>query len=160
LVWRRKLDLLRLETSGRYEIWRVPAHGGVAGQITRNGGFAAFESPDGKTLYYTISGAGDEGLFAKRLPDGDEEQVVKENVAWRGFAVFSEGVYYLHRRVQNSYEIRFYEFASGQVRVIAEIEAPLSVWSYGLAVSPDRKTFLFSKNVSQASDLMMIENFR
>ena len=38
--------------TGRSEVWKVPAAGGQAVRITRRGGFAAFESPDGKSLYY------------------------------------------------------------------------------------------------------------
>jgi hypothetical protein len=30
----------------------------------------------------------------------------------------------------------------------------------GLTVSPDRKTFLFSRSAVSGSDLMLIENFR
>ena len=36
--------------TGRLEVWKVPAAGGQAVQITKRGGFAAFESQDGKTL--------------------------------------------------------------------------------------------------------------
>jgi Tol biopolymer transport system component len=36
--------------SGRFEIWRIPVGGGTVAQVTRNGGFTAFESTDGKTL--------------------------------------------------------------------------------------------------------------
>ena len=31
----------------------MPAGGGEAVQVTRNGGETAFESPDGKSIYYT-----------------------------------------------------------------------------------------------------------
>ena len=145
--------------SGRFEIWRAPVHGGTEEQITRNGGYVGFESIDGKTLYYTVSHQGAEGLYAKRLPDGDEKQAVKEEVSSRGFAVFADGVYYLHRLGQSGYEIRFQEFANGRVQVVGEIEGHL-VSASGLGVSPDRKTFLFSKVIGSESDLMMIEHFR
>ena len=39
--------------TGRYEVWKVSAEGGKAVPVTRNGGGAAFESPDGKSIYYT-----------------------------------------------------------------------------------------------------------
>jgi Tol biopolymer transport system component len=145
--------------SGRFEILRVPARGGTEDQITHNGGYAAFESTDGKMLYYTVSDAGTEGLFAKRLQDGDEKQLFSDEVTGRGFEVFSDGVYYLHRRDRDSFEIRFHEFANRSVQVIGKSDWPLEPGS-GLAVSPDRKTFLFSKRVGAASDLMLIENFR
>ncbi|HEY1494504.1 MAG TPA: hypothetical protein VGF49_08165, partial [Candidatus Solibacter sp.] len=102
---------------------------------------------------------GSEGLFAKQLPDGDEKQVIAEQVAVRGFAVFPDGVYYLHWVALDVFEIRFHEFLSGRVQVIRKIEARLDGAS-GLAVSPDRKTFLYSSLVRPESDLMLIENFR
>ena len=70
--------------TGRFEIWRAPTDTGTAVQITRNGGYAAFESPNGETLYFTMSEAGAEGLHAKRLQDGEEKQAVKEEVAGVG----------------------------------------------------------------------------
>ena len=38
--------------SGAWQVWRKPVDGGGAQQVTFQGGFAAFESPDGKYLYY------------------------------------------------------------------------------------------------------------
>ncbi len=143
--------------TGRFEVWRVPVRGGTPEQITRNGGYVAFESTDGKTLYFTLSEGGDEGLFSKRLPDGDERQVLKENVEARGIAIFNDGVYYLHRLGGSGCEIRFHDFARRTSKVVAKLEGPLS---FGLAVSPDRKTLLFTKRLDSGADLMMIENFR
>lgn len=39
--------------SGHFQIWKAPAKGGKEIQVTRNGGWTAFESYDGKSLYYT-----------------------------------------------------------------------------------------------------------
>ena len=39
--------------SGRNEVWKAPADGGDAVQVTKNGGWVAFESADGASLYYT-----------------------------------------------------------------------------------------------------------
>jgi len=157
--WSRDGSSIYFESkrSGRSEIWRIPAGGGTAVQVTRNGGYVAFEPTDGKTLYYTLSESGAEGIYAKRLPDGEEKQVLKDGVTWRGFAVVSDGVYYLHQLGLKSFEIRFHEFARGQTRVVGEIEGQ---HGSGLAVSPDRKTFLFPKFSDAGADLMLIENFR
>ena len=145
--------------SGRFEVWRVAVHAGTEEQVTRNGGYIALESTDGKKLYYTLSDNGSEGLYAKSLPDGGEVQAINENVVARGLAVFRDGVYYLHRVAPDTFEIHFHEFPSGVVQVIGKIESPLDGAS-GLAVSPDRKTFLYSIVVRPESDLMLIENFR
>src|SRR5262245_1849997 len=39
--------------SGAYQVWKTPAEGGESVQVTKAGGFAAFESPDGKDVYYS-----------------------------------------------------------------------------------------------------------
>ena len=80
---------------------------GVEEQITRKGGYLAYESTDRKTLYYTLSENGSEGLYAKSLPDGVEVQAMKEQVVGRGLAVFPDGVYYLHAVAPGICEIRW-----------------------------------------------------
>ena len=48
--------------TGSGQVWKMPSTGGPAVQVTRQGGFAAFESPDGRFLYYakglTVPGCG------------------------------------------------------------------------------------------------------
>jgi Tol biopolymer transport system component/DNA-binding winged helix-turn-helix (wHTH) protein len=41
------------DRSGTSQIWKIRPSGGAAEQVTRDGGFAALASPDGKFLYYT-----------------------------------------------------------------------------------------------------------
>ena len=60
--------------SGRFEIWRMSSAGGEPVQVTRNGGTAALESPDGKTLYYTKNN-GPDGIWKMPLEGGQEVQV-------------------------------------------------------------------------------------
>jgi Tol biopolymer transport system component len=39
--------------SGRRQVWKAPAGGGEAILVTKNGGFAAIESADGRSVFYT-----------------------------------------------------------------------------------------------------------
>jgi hypothetical protein len=39
--------------TGDQQVWKMPAEGGPAVQVTRDGGFAPVESPDGMFIYYT-----------------------------------------------------------------------------------------------------------
>ncbi len=145
------------DRSGRREIWRTPAQGGAAEQITRHGGRVALESTDGKTLYYTKE-FGDGPLFAQPLGAGAEEKQILDKVTQRGFAVFADGIYYLYPlSAAGKTEIRFHEFATGRSRLVSPIDAQLS---FGFSVSPDRKAYLFTVVPSSGSDLMLIENFR
>src|SRR5581483_7680609 len=144
------------DRTGRPEIWREPATGGTAEQVTRSGGYVAVESPDGASLYYTKTGIY-EGvpLYARSLAGGEEREVL-EHVMARGFAVFRDGIYYLDSAGPLRSEIRFYDFGKGRSQTVGAIDGRLGL---GLSVSPDRKTFLFSR-ILTGSDLMMIENFQ
>jgi hypothetical protein len=84
----------------------------------------------------------------------------------RGFAVFDDGIYYLDHGdadrkpgLRRHYEIRFYQFASGDSRtVIGGIDGYHP--GLGLSVSPDRKGFLLTLWGNIGDNLMLIENFR
>jgi serine/threonine protein kinase len=140
--------------TGRDEIRRVPMGEGQAQQITQNGGYRGIESTDGRTLFYTKLGS--PGLFAKLLDGGPERRVLDHIYA--GFAPVEDGIYYVGERgPDRQYPIQFYEFSTGVSRLLTKIEGPLEA---GLSVSPDRRTFLFSKSAASGADLMLIENFR
>jgi Tol biopolymer transport system component len=143
------------DRTGRNEVWRVPAGGGAARQITENGGHSPLESTDGRTLFYKKNSA----LVARSLDGGGERQVVGDvNSLPSRFDVFEDGIYYLGvPGPDKQYPIRFYEFAAGASRLLTKVAGPVNI---GLSVSPDRKTILFSKSATSGADLMMIENFR
>ncbi|HTF45669.1 MAG TPA: winged helix-turn-helix domain-containing protein, partial [Terriglobales bacterium] len=75
--------------TGRFEVWKTPAKGGQGTQVTRSGGWTAFESPDGHSLYYTKNldnNDGFSGLWQLPGSHGEERQVL-ESVGSRAFAV-------------------------------------------------------------------------
>ena len=41
------------DRSGEWQVWKMPAEGGNATQITQHGGAVAFESLDGRVVYYS-----------------------------------------------------------------------------------------------------------
>jgi len=61
-------------TSG-WQVWKMPSTGGQAVQVTRHGGYAASESPDGAFLYYA-KGPNVPGLWRVRTSGGEEVEVV------------------------------------------------------------------------------------
>jgi len=155
--WSRdgKWIYFRSDRTGRYEVWRVPFAGGPPERVTSNGGHTAFESADGKTLFYTK--ADSSPLFAKLL-SGDAERQVLPWVSVRAFVPVEDGIYYIARRGEDrKFPLQFFQFSSNTSRLLTKIEG---VVFHGLSVSPDRKTILFSKSVSAGSNLMMIENFQ
>ncbi len=137
--------------TGRFEVWKTPAAGGAAVQMTRNGGWMAFESPDGESVYY-VKMSGDE-LW--RVPaNGGEERVVITALGSWDFSVFHDGIYFVET-VSPEPSIRFLSFVTGKTRVVAPIQSV-----GGFSVSPDRRSILFARGDASGSDLMLVENFR
>ncbi|MBI3694945.1 MAG: PD40 domain-containing protein, partial [Acidobacteria bacterium] len=78
----------RSDRSGRQEIWKIASQGREPIRITRNGGFEAQESPDGKLLYFVKEGVADSkardyekgsrpgGLWQMPLGGGEEKLVL------------------------------------------------------------------------------------
>jgi Tol biopolymer transport system component len=142
--------------SGEPQVWKVPAEGGKAVQVTRKGGLVAFESPDGKFVYYTKSEEGTEGLWRMPVAGGEETQVLDRVIAWRGFDVTDRGIYFLTRS-DAEFSIQFFSLATTKTETIAKVERPTLG---GLTVSPDGKTILYCQLDQLGSDLMLVENFR
>jgi Tol biopolymer transport system component len=141
-------------STGSFEVWRRPFAGGVAEQLTKDGGNAAYESADGTTLFYLK--ATSSPLFAKPVSGGVERQLL----AWvsdRAFVPVDDGIYYIGRRDDNGqYPLQFFQFSTQTSRVLTNIDGELNV---GLSVSPDRTALLFTKTAKSGANLMMIENF-
>jgi Tol biopolymer transport system component/predicted Ser/Thr protein kinase len=151
--------------SGRSEIWRVPAEGGSEEPVTQGGGFLAFESSDGRELYFTRS-PGDQPLFSLPTGGGAERRVIG-CVQHFGFAVAPTGVAYVAclpaedpaaapRRHRPA--LRLWETANGKDLVLATIDTG-SGGSLGLSSSPDGRSFLYTRYTA-SSDLELIDNFR
>jgi hypothetical protein len=97
------------DRTGRFEIWRMPFTGGTAEQVTKEGGFAAHESADGTTVFYTKSASSP--LFAKPLSGGAERQLL-DWVSARAFVPVDDGIYYIGRRSdKGQYPLQFFQFS-------------------------------------------------
>jgi dipeptidyl aminopeptidase/acylaminoacyl peptidase len=142
--------------SSRYEVWKAPAGGGDAVQVTRNGGHVAFEALDGKSLYYT-KGDDSTGLWNMPVSGGAEHQVLP-SVARRAFFPVNDGIYFIPERgADGKYSIQFLSFATGKIKTVGPILGQLS---FGLSVSPDGRSILYTQTDEAGSDLMLVENFR
>jgi Tol biopolymer transport system component len=74
--------------SGSLQIWKMPADGGEARQVTKDGGSVAYESTDGKFLYYT-KGRNVVGIWRVPVEGGEETLVLNTHKAgyWRAWTV-------------------------------------------------------------------------
>jgi eukaryotic-like serine/threonine-protein kinase len=144
------------DRSGTNQIWRMPASGGEARQVTEHGADTGLVSRDGQTLYYTKP-APSTGLFTVSVTGGVEKQIA-DSIARRTFCVTRAGIYYFNRpRNDGRYELCLLDPVTLKVRILAKLDGPIFS---GLAVSPDLKTVLYTRIKDPNSDLMLIENFR
>ena len=113
----------------------------------------AFESPDGRFVYY-LKAPGGRDLWKLSVSGGEEERVIAVLGSWN-FSIFSDGIYFIEA-VSREPSIRFLSFTTGKVRVVCPIRAN----GTGLSVSPDRRSLLYAQGDAYGSDLMLVENFR
>jgi eukaryotic-like serine/threonine-protein kinase len=143
--------------TGGQQVWKMSANGGEAVQVTKDGGYAPLESPDGKFLYYT------KALFSTslwKIPiEGGEASKVLEGLSqYQNVAIVDSGMYFVpNRNTTGDSSLQFLSFATNNISGIATFEkAPVS----GLAVSPGGKWILYSLEQQSGSELMLVENFR
>jgi Tol biopolymer transport system component len=137
-------------------IWKVPAQGGEALQVTRNG-FGPIESPDGIFVFYHQKELdGNISLWKVPVEGGEERQVLEVPIVWFSFAITDEGIYFAPKAESAAgASIQFFSFATRSVKQIATIDNV----GYGLSVSPDRRWIIYSQLDQAGSDLMLVENF-
>ena len=105
--------------SGTEQLWKMPVRGGRPKQITKKGGTAGVESPDGKYLYYRKND--DPGLW--KVPvDGGEEARVIPSICPQYFAVTRRGIYFFSGWYNPT--IQFFNFATGRTETVEDLQLP------------------------------------
>jgi len=150
--------------TGRLEVWRMPAEGGAAVQVTRKGGWRPMESPDGKAIYYLVPDPPDvysPDVWKVPVAGGEETRVLGP-IGALAFAFAADGIYFIEigtrlygGSIGNS--LKFFSFANGTAEKVADVKLNPQV---GLSLSPDGRYILFSQIDPFMCDLMLVENFR
>jgi Tol biopolymer transport system component len=156
--------------TGEQQVWKIPANGGEAIQVTRDGGFAPLESPDGKSLYY-VKSLTVASLWKMPAQGGQAIKVLEGLSSYLNLAIVPTGIYFVPERnaahtrrvvVDPGSSIQFLEFGTGQIRTVANVDRGfnLGAGAGGLAVSPDGRWILYTQFEQAGSELMLVENFR
>ncbi len=148
------------DRSGIHEIWRMPAGGGRAEQVTTGGGLKAWESRDGRFVYYS-TGQPAPAIWRVATSRGEPELVFRLPLwtAWGGEWVLADnGIYWVNGKASPRTAIEFFSFATGR---ITRAVTPSGVFDVGggFSVSPDGRWLVFGQRDYHGSDIMMIEGF-
>jgi Tol biopolymer transport system component/DNA-binding winged helix-turn-helix (wHTH) protein len=139
-----------------FQIWKMPVQGGDPVQLTRHGGISAVESTDGRYLYYSKFEEG--GVWRMTIQGRDETQVLDlSGEGWPNWVLSSEGIYFLNFSKSSPPTIQFLNFATGKTHIVWTLEREPG---WGIAISNNGRSIIFSQDDFAESNLMMVENFR
>lgn len=146
------------DRTGGWQVWKMPAEGGRAVQVTKQGGFAAFESSNGKTLYYA-KGQDQPGLWSVPVEGGEETPVLEQLGAgyWGHWSLRPEGIYFYNASTK---AIEFFSFGTHKVTRVVKPEKRPNRNNPGFTISPDGRRILFAQIDQDIADIMLVENFR
>ncbi|MFN0109923.1 MAG: winged helix-turn-helix domain-containing protein, partial [Blastocatellia bacterium] len=142
-------------SGGSEQIWKMPAIGGQAVQITKTGGRQAAESPDGKYLYFSKK-PDEPGIW--RVPTaGGEEKLILVQGHTGNWAISELGIYLVNPATKPQATLELFSFATNKISTVATLKK----WAFtDLTVSPDGHKFLWSQVDRNESDLILVGNFR
>jgi hypothetical protein len=127
--------------------------------MTHHGGMAAFESFDGKTLYYSkLEGA---GVWSVPVAGGEERRVTQAPHLgyWGHFAVTEAGLYLVDADAESGPTIMYYDFQTRKIKPVLVLKQNPLAWTANLSASRDGRTVLFVQAESKSA-IMMAENFQ
>jgi len=148
------------DRSGGHEVWKMPSKGGSPVQVTHHGGFAAFESTDGRFLYYA-KGLIVPGLWRIPTNGGEEVEIIPSLEAghWGYWAVVENGIYYLDTTTTKP-GIAFFNTTSHYTTRVFDLENRPAIQAPGLTVSSNKGAILYTQLDALSRDIMLVENFR
>lgn len=150
--------------SGAWQVWKRTVDGGQPVQVTKNGGFAPLEAPDGKSIYYTKFD--EHGVWQVPIVGGAETRIIQDEPFkgyWGYFAVGPDGLYFIgDTATPNKHQagFKFYDFATKKITNICDMEKGPYEGAPGLSVSPDGRYILYVQLDEARNNLMLAENFK
>jgi Tol biopolymer transport system component len=142
----------RSDRGGVNHIWKAPATGGTAVQVTRGEGWQAFESYDGRTVYFVRSTARP-GLWKVPVQGGNEELVLPGVADFR-WGVSRDGITYIEGAESEAPALRRVAYGEpARPRTLATLTGRAYA---GFAISADGGTIFYTKARARQSDIMYV----
>ena len=141
------------DENGVFQLWKVPFEGGTPVRLTSNGGVYAIESEDGRFLYFAK--VDQPGIWRMPLNGGDDEKILDQPESWATWALARRGIYFLDRTNNGTARIEFFDFTTHKRTLIGDVDKP----TFGLALSPDGRSLLYTRNEFEDYEIMLVRNF-
>jgi Tol biopolymer transport system component/DNA-binding winged helix-turn-helix (wHTH) protein len=143
--------------TGSFQTWRHELASGRETQVTHNGGFAGFESYDGKTIYFSrFDGA---GIWSVPVTGGEEHRITRAPHLgyWGHFAVVEDGLYIVDSDADRGPSILYYSFQSRSLSTVLTLEKGQRAvpWTANLSASRDGFTLFFAQGASKSSIVLV-----
>ena len=147
------------DRTGTWQIWKEPVSGGPAVQVTRGGGFGAFEAPDGQFVYYAKDRSGF-GLWRVPVRGGLEEPVYEDlhPGMWGNWRIGTAGVVFANP--EPPYRLQLLNLKTRKAVEIGQLPTRPMAGDSAMALSPDGQWLYLSLPDPPASDLFLVERFR
>jgi hypothetical protein len=134
--------------------------GGAAAQVVNTkGGFQAFESLDGKWVYYAKENA--PGIWKVAVDGGETTRVLEQGVVG-GWSLTDQGICFLSNDPGGPM-FHFFGFAEQKASLLRKFPKETGVVCDGdneLSATADGRRIIYTQSDQLASDLMLVENFR
>jgi Tol biopolymer transport system component len=151
------------ERTGTLLVWKMPAEGGEARQITQHRVGFGEESEDGRFFYFNDRIAGQppelrKGFWKVPVDGGEEVLVLEERLSFNGWDLWRDNLVYIKVAGDNS---RAMEIFNLETEEVTELPSPEDLWGWGLSVSPDGRWILYTRlEGEEKSDIILVEDFR
>ncbi len=151
--------LFESERGGKRQVWAVPRDGGEA---TPAPGERLAVDDHARAFRYFAEETKDGWSIRRQRRGGEAVETVVERAGSWAFALSAKGVYFTGRGPAPYYlstHIAFLDLASRRKTKIVDL-APGTGSGWGLTVSPDGRTLLYTQCDAETDDLVLVENFR
>ena len=146
--------------TGRWQVWKRELSTGNETQVTRHGGFAAFESYDARALYYSKYEGG--GLWTIPVGGGQEVRITDDLHlgSWGNFAVTERGLYFVNSEAKGGAALLYYNFQTRSLSSVVTLKDPPVIFLPNLAASRDGRTLFYARSGFESNMILMVENFQ
>ena len=148
------------DRGGAFQIWKTPLGKGTTVQVTDHGGAEAFESRDGRFVYYTKYAQS--GIWRKPTDRGGPETLVIDRGSPYHWGLFDDGVCLMDVEAATGPTVDCLDFDTNRITTVSRLpkNTRINVEGPSFSVSPDGRWILYVTVEREESDIMMVDNFR